>query len=103
MTHLSHGFGGSRAFFWRSSPEGLDECKTVTAFRDCMFMHRPHLGEHAHLPLRARNLLGPASCHQMPMRMTMTDMAMVYRRTVGAVRLSVEPRLASWEQAIPAR
>jgi hypothetical protein len=32
-------------------------------------------------------------------RMTMTDMAMVYRRPAGAVRLSVEPQLASWDRA----
>jgi hypothetical protein len=52
------------------------------------------------MPLRARNLLGgSAGCHQMRMRITMTDMAVVYRRPVGAVRLSVEPQLASWDRA----
>jgi hypothetical protein len=33
------------------------------------------------------------------MRMTMTDMAMVYRRPAGAERLNVEPQLASWDRA----
>lgn len=27
-----------------------------TGYRDCMFMHRSHFGEHAHLPLRARSV-----------------------------------------------
>ena len=60
--HLSHGFGGGRAFFWRSFLEGLDKCNTVTAFCDCMYMHSCHLGEHAHLPLSAHlrvSLQGP--------------------------------------------
>jgi hypothetical protein len=35
----------------------------------------------------------------MRARMTMTGMAMVYRRPVGAMRQSVKPQLASWEQA----
>jgi hypothetical protein len=56
--------------------------------------------ERAHLPLRARSLLGvSAGCHQMRMRTKMTDMAMVYRRPVGVMRQSVKPQLASWDRA----
>lgn len=52
------------------------------------------------MPLRARNLLVvSAGCLEMRMRMTMTDMAMVYRRPVGVMRQSVKPQLASWERA----
>jgi hypothetical protein len=35
----------------------------------------------------------------MRMQATMTGMVMVYRQAVNAVRLSVEPRLASWDRA----
>jgi hypothetical protein len=33
------------------------------------------------------------------MRMTMTDMAVVYRRPVGVMRQNVKPQLASWDRA----
>jgi hypothetical protein len=51
------------------------------------------------MPLRARNSWRTGGCHQMRMRMTMTDMAKVYRRPAGAVRLNVESQLASWDRA----
>src|SRR5499427_9703604 len=41
----------------------------------------------------------PAGCHQMRARTTMTGMAVLYRRPVGAMRQSIKPQLASGERA----
>src|SRR5215472_3748560 len=54
--------------------------------------------ERTHMP-RARSLtVVSAGCHWRRTRTTMTDMATMYRRPVGAMRHSVKPQLASWDR-----
>src|SRR5215472_6833556 len=55
--------------------------------------------ERTHMP-RARSLtVVSAGCHWRRTRTTMTHMAGMYRRPVGAMRHSVTPQLASWDRA----